>query len=92
MTLIAVVGAITLLLSTLAKLAGLIQGRNNESGQARWSWEREAVMAASYGSWLAYGLLLGNGVMSTSGALGLELSVLLLWQATRTITPTGDPS
>ena len=83
MTLLTLVGAITLLLSTAAKLGALLQARINRSGTAGWSWGREVLIAASYASWLAYGCLLGDVVVAASGALGAGLSGLLLWQAVR---------
>lgn len=83
MTALALVGGLTLLLSTLAKLGALLQARINRTGTSGWSWGREALIAASYTSWLAYGVLLRDVVVGMSGALGLTLSAGLLWQAAR---------
>lgn len=83
MTLLTLVGAITLLLSTTAKLGALLQARINRAGTAGWSWGREVLIAASYASWLLYGLLAGDAVVALSGVLGVGLSGLLLWQAAR---------
>lgn len=81
MSTLALVGGVTLLLSTVAKLGALLQARINRTGTAGWSWGREVLIAASYASWLAYGLLLRDVVVAASGALGVALSALLLWQA-----------
>lgn len=83
MTLLAAVGVVTLLLSTVAKLGALLQVRVNRTGTGGWSWGREVLIAASYASWLLYGLLLGDVVVAASGGLGVGLSGLLLWQAAR---------
>lgn len=84
MTLLTLVGGVTLLLSTLAKLGALLQARiNRGGGTAGWSWGREVLIAASYASWAAYGALLHDLVVALSGVLGVALSALLLWQAAR---------
>ena len=70
MSLLAAVGGLTLLLSTVAKLGALLQVRVNRSGTSGWSWGREALLA-------------GDLVVALSGVLGVALSGLLLWQAAR---------
>ncbi|MFE9099777.1 hypothetical protein [Actinomadura geliboluensis] len=82
MTLIAAVGATTVVLSSAAKLGALLQLRlNHRHRSAGFSWGREVLAAASYASWLAYGPLIGDPVVTASGALGTTLSAVLLTQA-----------
>lgn len=82
MTLVALVGAATVVLSSAAKLGSVLQLRlNRRHGCRGFSWGREALAAASYGSWLAYRVLLGDVVVTASGALGTALSAALLTQA-----------
>ncbi len=84
MTLLTAVGAVTLALSTLAKGGTLDQLRIiRERGPAGRSWRRESLIAASYASWLVYGLLAGDLVVAASGVLGVALSGLLLREAAR---------
>ena len=96
MTIESMVGGVTLLLSTLAKGGAVDQLRIIRAhGPAGWSWRREALIAASYASWAAYGCLLGDVVVTASGLLGTALSGLLLAQAAthrrETPTRTTDP-